>query len=277
MRLCHRQGPARGGAAATACGLPPARIHQLGEGLQWHAPAPPPPCPPASTSLVKDCMVSGGRPPLRASSSSGSCREAGRGEARSLLGGQQAPAVASRTQPQRRGSEHRMRQCIHGRQLGRRGSGSDSNGQGAAHAAVQAGHSCRCVLHGLLGGEPGSAAADGAASPTQGARLERALQGLGWQGRLALPALGARKCHPCDHSPAGCPARGPLTYNVWLTGECTSTPAASASSRPAASLQARWHAARAAVDQPKIREQKLEASLDTHKEGCRELWEASVV
>lgn len=30
---------------------------------------PPHPTPPASTSLVKDCMVSGGFPPLRASSS----------------------------------------------------------------------------------------------------------------------------------------------------------------------------------------------------------------
>lgn len=42
----------------------------------WH-------CLPPSTSLVNDCIVSGGLPPLRASSCSGSCQE-GRGSTNEL-------------------------------------------------------------------------------------------------------------------------------------------------------------------------------------------------
>lgn len=50
--------------AGTATHMPPQGLHRT-----YPAAHPPP-----STSLVKDCMVSGARPPLRCSSTCGSCR-----------------------------------------------------------------------------------------------------------------------------------------------------------------------------------------------------------
>ena len=49
------------------------RVTQPQQSRHPNQPIHPPAHPPASTSFVNDCIVSGGRPPLRASSSCGSC------------------------------------------------------------------------------------------------------------------------------------------------------------------------------------------------------------